>query len=174
MILDLWRVTLNGVSSRPQPALSGVHQASICLYVKGLFCSFFKTIWLTSISHQNCNCWHGLWDDTRIVPCDSQLWEIQCTWSSYRDNWMLLGLGVCILRLKISAIRTKFKRALFPYNDSCHVNYSAHIVSVPWVNFPALVATSIVAVCSYSGLTGCIHNTIVCQFLYLATQMTLT
>jgi len=29
-----------------------------------------------------------LWDDTRIVPCDSQL--IQCTWSSYRNNWMLL------------------------------------------------------------------------------------
>jgi len=22
-----------------------------------------------------------LWDDTRIVPCDSQLWAIQCTWS---------------------------------------------------------------------------------------------
>jgi len=31
-----------------------------------------------------------LWDDTRIVPCDSQLWAIQCTWSSYRNNWMLL------------------------------------------------------------------------------------
>jgi len=27
-----------------------------------------------------------LWDDTRIVPCDSQLWAIQCTWSSYRNN----------------------------------------------------------------------------------------
>jgi len=27
-----------------------------------------------------------LWDDTRIVPCDSQLWTIQCTWSSYRNN----------------------------------------------------------------------------------------
>jgi len=35
-----------------------------------------------------------LWDDTRIVPCDSQLWAIKCTWSSYRNNWMLLGLGV--------------------------------------------------------------------------------
>jgi len=31
-----------------------------------------------------------LWDDTRIVPCDSQLWTIQCTWSSYANNWMLL------------------------------------------------------------------------------------
>jgi len=33
-----------------------------------------------------------------------------------------------LLRLKISAIHSK--RALFPYNDSCHVNYSAHKVSV--------------------------------------------
>jgi len=33
------------------------------------------------ISYQNCNCWHGLWDDARIIPCDSQLWAIQCTWS---------------------------------------------------------------------------------------------
>jgi len=31
-----------------------------------------------------------LWVVTRIVPCDSQLWAIQCTWSSYRNNWMLL------------------------------------------------------------------------------------
>jgi len=36
------------------------------------------------ISHQNCN---FLWDDTRIVPCDNQLWAMQCTWSSYRNNW---------------------------------------------------------------------------------------
>ena len=41
---------------------------------------------------------------------------------------MLLGLGV-LFRLKISAICSK--KALFPYNDSCHVNYSAHEVSVP-------------------------------------------
>ena len=27
-----------------------------------------------------------LWEDTRIVPCDSQLWAIPCTWSSYRNN----------------------------------------------------------------------------------------
>ena len=27
-----------------------------------------------------------LWEDTRIFPCDSQLWAIQCTWSSYRNN----------------------------------------------------------------------------------------
>jgi len=31
----------------------------------------------------------ALWDDARIVPFDSQLWAIQCTWSSYRNNWML-------------------------------------------------------------------------------------
>jgi len=29
-----------------------------------------------------------LWDDTRMLPCDSQLWAIQCTWSSYRNNWI--------------------------------------------------------------------------------------
>jgi len=31
-----------------------------------------------------------LWNDTRIVPCDSQVWAIQCTWpwSSYRNNWI--------------------------------------------------------------------------------------
>jgi len=28
----------------------------------------------------------ALWDDTRLVPCDSHLWAIQCTWSSYRNN----------------------------------------------------------------------------------------
>ena len=27
-----------------------------------------------------------LWNDTRIVPCDSQVWAIRCTWSSYRNN----------------------------------------------------------------------------------------
>jgi len=30
-----------------------------------------------------------LWDDTRIVPCDCQLWAIQCTWSS----WMCYKAG---------------------------------------------------------------------------------
>jgi len=29
----------------------------------------------------------ALWTNTRIVPRDSQLWAIQCTWSSYR-NWI--------------------------------------------------------------------------------------
>ena len=27
-----------------------------------------------------------LWDDTRVVPCDSHIWAIQCTWSSYKNN----------------------------------------------------------------------------------------
>ena len=27
-----------------------------------------------------------LWEDTRVVPRDSQLWAMQCTWSSYRNN----------------------------------------------------------------------------------------
>jgi len=29
-----------------------------------------------------------LWDDTRIVPFNSQLWANQCTWTSYRNNWI--------------------------------------------------------------------------------------
>jgi len=61
---------------------------------------------------------------------------------------MLLGLGVY---LDLSAIHSK--RALFPYNDSCHVNYSAHKV-----NFPALVATSIVAVSRSQGMHTQYHR----------------
>ena len=40
---------------------------------------------------------------------------------------MLQGLGIYLDQ--ISAICSK--RALFPYNDSCHVKYSAHELSVP-------------------------------------------
>jgi len=36
-----------------------------------------------------------LWDDTRIVPCDSQQLAIQCTWSNYRNNW------ICVLQLTL-------------------------------------------------------------------------
>ena len=43
----------------------------------------------------------------------------------------------------------------------CLVNYSAHKLSVTKVNFLALVATLIVSVPIYSGLKGCIHNTII-------------
>jgi len=68
-----------------------------------------------------------------------------------------------LLRRQISTIA-----ALFPYSDTCHVKYSAHELSVPI--FPALVATSIVAVPIYSGLKGCIYKP--CQYLYLATQTT--
>jgi len=71
--------------------------------------------------------------------------------------------GIC----QISAIRSK--RALFPYNDSCHVNYSAHKLSVPKVNFPALVATLIVAVPSYSrsqGMHTQYHHMKPCQYVY--------
>jgi len=32
----------------------------------------------------NCICHQLL---TRVVPCGSQLWAIQCTWSSYKNNW---------------------------------------------------------------------------------------
>ena len=66
-----------------------------------------------------------LWDDTRIFPCDSQLWAIQ--WLQEKLN-MLQRLG-SLLGHQISAIHSK--RALFPYNDSCHVNYSADKLSVP-------------------------------------------
>jgi len=68
---------------------------------------------------------------------------------------MLQGLG-SLLRCQISAIHSR--RALLPYKDSCHVNYSAHKL---YVNFPAIVATSIVAVPSYSGLKRCIYSTII-------------
>jgi len=65
---------------------------------------------------------------------------------------MLQGLGVYLdVRCAILS-----KRALIPCNDSCHVNYNAHKLSVPYINFPALVETSIIAVSSYSDLKGCI------------------
>ena len=37
-----------------------------------------------------------LWDDTRIVHCDSQLWAIQYTWSTKQMN-MLQRLGSLLL-----------------------------------------------------------------------------
>ena len=65
---------------------------------------------------------------------------------------MLQGLGVYLdVRCAILS-----KITLIPCNDSCHVNYSAHKLSVTYVNFPALVATSIIAIPSYSDLKGCI------------------
>ena len=46
------------------------------------------------IVHQSCNM--VLWEDTRIVPRDSQLWAIQCAWSSYRNNQICYkGLEDC-------------------------------------------------------------------------------
>jgi len=46
--------------------------------------------------------------------------------SYYAQNYA----GIIRQGLKISAIRSEW--ALFPYNnDSCHVNYSAHKVSLP-------------------------------------------
>ena len=68
----------------------------------------------------------------------------------------------------VSAICSK--RALFPHKDPCHVNCSTNYLH-SYVNFPALVATSIVVVSSYYGLKGW-HNLKPCQYLYLATQMT--
>jgi len=67
-----------------------------------------------------------LWDDTRIVPCDSQLWAH----SAHRVATEQLNATrtESLFRCKVSAIHSK--RALFPYNDSFHVNYSAHKVSV--------------------------------------------
>ena len=59
---------------------------SLLLTLQKKFKNILTIVFLTKIA--------TVWDDTRIVPCDSQLWEIQCTWSSYRNNWMLLGLEV--------------------------------------------------------------------------------
>ena len=57
-------------------------------------------------------------EDTRIVSCDSQLWAIQCTWSSYRKN------RICLLGHQIAGICSKM--ALFPHKDPCHVNCSTN------------------------------------------------
>ena len=68
-----------------------------------------------------------LWEDTRIVPRDSQLWAIQCTWSSYRNNRIcyMQGLGRC-LGHQISAIRSK--RVLFPHKDPCELQYKPSVL----------------------------------------------
>ena len=46
----------------------------------------FAILTIVFLTMQNATVDMVLWDDTGIVPCDSQLWAIQCTWSSYRNN----------------------------------------------------------------------------------------
>ena len=53
---------------------------------------------------------------------------------------LLLGLGG-LLRPNLSTIQSKRHCSL-----SCHVNWKTHKLSVTYVPFPAIVATSIVAV----------------------------
>jgi len=93
----------------------------------------------------------------RIEYCGSQLWAINSQlWAIHgRTTEYATRAGSC----QISAIRSK--RALFPYDDSCHVNYSAHKLYVAKVHFPALVAISIVAIPSYSYSTPKGYNAII-------------
>jgi len=59
----------------------------VCMFVKFLHCKkgfvILTIVFLTRIA---LTIDMVLWDDTRVVPCDSQLWAIQCTRSSYRNN----------------------------------------------------------------------------------------
>jgi len=47
------------------------------------------------------------WFDTRIVPSDSQLWAIQCTWSSYRNNQICYKGGEVYLDVRQVLYATK-------------------------------------------------------------------
>ena len=62
---------------------------NIQLSIQPLHCKKRFVIWTIVFLTRIATVDMVLWDDTRIVPCDSQLWAIQCTWSSYRNNWML-------------------------------------------------------------------------------------
>ena len=51
------------------------------------------------------------------------------------------------------------KRTLFPHKDPCHVSCSTHInyLCPKYINFPALVATSIVAIPRWKIKCKCIY-----------------
>jgi len=89
-------VGYQGLSCNPD----GVITSMFAGIVRILAVPVLKLSWLKNYQCLNCR---GLWCRelgekkeslvsmvTRIVFCDSQLWAIQCTWSSYRNNWMLL------------------------------------------------------------------------------------
>jgi len=66
-------------------------------------------------------------------------------WEVYLDIYNFAAKGHCSLKMILVI----------------HVNYSAHKLSVLQVNFPALVAASIVAAPSYTSLKGHIYGTII-------------
>jgi len=67
------------------------------------------------------------WDDTRIIPCAASYGQYSA--HGVATEQLNATCAGSLIRREISAIRSK--RALLPYNDSCHVNYSAHKLSVP-------------------------------------------
>ena len=64
-----------------------------------------------------------LWEDTRIVPRDSQLWAIQSHGVTTGTIEFATRAGK-ISGHQVSAICSK--RALFPHKDPCHVNCSTN------------------------------------------------
>ena len=80
---------------------------NIQLSIQPLHCKKRFVIWTIVFLTRIATVDMVLWDDTRIVPCDSQLWEIQCTQSSYRNLQLNATRAGSLLRLKISAICSK-------------------------------------------------------------------
>ena len=72
------------------------------------------------ICHQNCNCDMVLRNDTRLVPCDSQLWAMQHMWSTARIE-------------------------IRPYKDPCHCNWlvtliTLHVITLSLLWYQRLIA----------------------------------
>ena len=77
-------------------------------------------------------------DNSRIATVNMVLWGdtlVTATCWQYSAHGVATGTteyatrAESLLRRQISTICSN--RALFPYNGSCHVNYSAHKLSVP-------------------------------------------
>jgi len=68
-----------------------------------------------------------LWEDTRIVPHDSQLWAIQCTWPGVATG--TIEFATRAGKVAWTSDRCYMKRALFPHKDPCYVNCSTNYLS---------------------------------------------
>ena len=90
-----------------------------------------------------------LWNDTRIVPCDSQVWAIWCTWSSYKNNWICYKGR--LFRHQVSAICSK--RALFL--TKILAMWAAVLIYT--ICAQSKFPIPIVAIPSYSVLKGCTY-----------------
>ena len=91
-----------------------------------------------------------LWEDTIIVPHDDQLWAIQSTWS-------IVATGTIEFATKAGKIAWTLdkccmqQKGIVPSQRSLSCELQYNYLCSNYVNFPALVATSIVVV---SGLKG--------------------